>query len=60
MKYMISSADRTTNYPIYSTPTDIDSFILSNSDQNENPIELTDKKNLKSWMIILVMKLCGI
>ena len=44
MKYMISSADRPTNYPIYSTPTDLDSFILSNSDQNENPTELTDKR----------------
>ena len=44
MKYMISTADRPTNYPIYATPIDLDSFILSNSDQNENPIELTDKK----------------
>ena len=44
MKFMISTADRPTNYPIYSTPTDLDSFILSNSDHNENQIELTDKK----------------
>ena len=44
MKFMISTANRTTNYPNYSTPIDLDSFILSNSDHDENQTELTDKK----------------
>ena len=35
MKYMVSSAERSIKYPIYSTPNDLDSFILCNSDNNE-------------------------
>ena len=35
MKYMVSSAERSINYPIYSPPTDLDSFILCNSDNNQ-------------------------
>ena len=41
MKYMVSSVERPRNYPIYSTPTDMDSFILCNSEIGiENNIEL--------------------
>ena len=43
MKFMVSSAERSINYPIYSTPTDLDSFILCNSDNNEIQTELIDK-----------------
>ena len=44
MKYMVSSVERPRNYPIYSTPIDMDSFILCNSETNiENKIELKDK-----------------
>ena len=45
MKFMISTAERPTNYPIYSTPTDLDSFILYNYDHNKIQTELTDKKH---------------
>ena len=31
MKYMVSSVERPRKYPIYSTPTDMESFILGNS-----------------------------
>ena len=34
MKFMVSSAERSINYRIYSTPTDLESFILYNSDNN--------------------------
>ena len=44
MKYMVSSSERSINYPIYSKPTNLDSFILSNSETNEIQIELVDKK----------------
>ena len=44
MKFMVSSVERSINYPIYSTPTDLDSFILCNSDNNEIQTELIDKK----------------
>ena len=44
INFMISSAKRPTNYPIYSTPTDLDSFILCNSDHNNIQNELTDIK----------------
>ena len=44
MKYMVSSAKISINYPIYSTPTDLDSFILCNSVTNEIQTELVDKK----------------
>ena len=44
MKLMVSSAKRSINYPIYSTPIDLDSFILCNSDNNEIQTELIDKK----------------
>ena len=44
MKFMISSAERPTNYPIYSTPTDLDSFILCNSDHNNIQTKRTDIK----------------
>ena len=43
MKYMVSSAERSINYPIYSTPTDLDSFILCNSETNEIQTELIEK-----------------
>ena len=32
MKYMVSNAARSINYPIYATPTDLDSFILCNTE----------------------------
>ena len=44
MKYMVSSAKRYINYPIYSTPTDLDYFILCNSETNEIQTELIEKK----------------
>ena len=44
MKFMISTAEKPTNYPIYSTPIGLDSFILSKSDHNDNQTEITDKK----------------
>ena len=44
MKYMASNAERSINYLIYSTPTDLDSFILCNSVTNEIQTELVDKK----------------
>ena len=44
MKYMISSAKRSINYTIYSTPIDLDSFILCNSDNNEIQTELINIK----------------
>ena len=44
MKFMVSSAERSINYPIYSTPTDLDSFILCNSDNKEIQTELIDIK----------------
>ena len=43
MKFMVSGAERSINYPIYSTPTDLDSFILCNSENNEIQTELIDK-----------------
>ena len=45
MKYMVSSVERPRNYHIYSTPTDMESFILCNSDYGiENNIELKHEK----------------
>ena len=44
MKFMISSTERPTNYLIYSAPTNLDSFILCNSDHNNIQTELTDIK----------------
>ena len=45
MNYMDSSVERPRNYPIYSTPTDMDSFILCNSETGiENNTELKQKK----------------
>ena len=45
MKYMVSSAERSINYPIYTTPTDLDSFILCNADtDNEINTELREEK----------------
>lgn len=38
MKYMVSSAEQPQNYPIYSVNSDMDSFILCNSNTG------TDKK----------------
>ena len=32
MKYMVSSVERSINFPIYTTSTDLDSFILCNSE----------------------------
>ena len=44
MKHMVSSVERPRNYPIYTTPTDMDSFILCNPETRiENYIELKDK-----------------
>ena len=44
MKYMVSIVERPRNYPIYSTPTDMDSFILCNSETSvENNTELKQK-----------------
>ena len=44
MKYMVSSVERPRNYPIYTTPIDLDSFILCNSEtDNEIKTELKDK-----------------
>ena len=40
IKYMVSNAERSINYPIYSTPIDLDSFILCNSENNGIQIEL--------------------
>ena len=44
MKYMVSNAERSINYPIYSTPTDLDSFILCDSDNDDIQTELIDRK----------------
>ena len=44
MKFMVSSAESSINYPIYSAPTDLDSFILCNSDNNEIQTELINIK----------------
>ena len=35
MKFIVNSYDRSINYRIYLTPTDLDSFILCNSDNND-------------------------
>lgn len=43
MKFMVSRVERSINYPIYSTPTDLEFFILCNSDNNEIQNELIDK-----------------
>ena len=44
MKYMVSSVEIPRNYPIYTTTTDLDSFILWNSEtDNEIKTELKDK-----------------
>ena len=49
MKYMISSAERSVNYPIYTTPTDLDSFILCNTEtDNEIKTELREEKKTKN------------
>ena len=44
MKYMVSSVERSINFPIYTTPTDLDSFILCNSKTEKIQTELIDKK----------------
>ena len=44
MKYMVRNAERSINYPIYSTPTDLDSFILCNSDNDDIQTELISRK----------------
>ena len=64
MKYMVSSVEIPRNYPIYSTPTDMDSFILCNFETRiENNTELKEKnKALESenifheslWHLILM------
>ena len=42
---MVSSVERPRNYPIYSTPTDMDSLILCNSETGiENNKELRQKE----------------
>jgi hypothetical protein len=37
MKYMVSSQEKTHNYPLYSTHSDLDSFILYNDGDTEEP-----------------------
>ena len=44
MNFMVSSAERSINYLIYSTPTNLDYFILCNSETNEIQTELIEKK----------------
>ena len=45
MKYMVSSVEIPQNYPIYYTPTDMDSFILCNFEIGiESNTELKHKK----------------
>ena len=49
MKYMVSSAARSINYPICTTPTDLDSFILCNYEtDNEIKTELKDRKKTQN------------
>ena len=44
MKYMVSNEEISINYPIYATPTDLDSFILCNvKTDNEIKIELKEE-----------------
>ena len=47
MKYMVSSVERPINYPIYTTPTNLHSFILCNSEtDNEIKTELKNKNKI--------------
>ena len=49
MKYMVSNAARSINYPIYVAPADLDSFILCKFESdNEIKIELKDKKKIEN------------
>ena len=41
---MVSNAERSINYPIYSTSTDLDSFILCNFDNDDIQTELINRK----------------
>ena len=45
MKYMVSSSERPKNYPIYSLHSDINSFILCNSDIDKDKITAIEEKH---------------
>jgi len=44
MKYMVSSAEKPRNFPIYSIHSDMDSFILYNSDHDKKEITTRELK----------------
>ena len=48
MKYMVSSSEKPQNYPIYSMHSDMDSFILYNSDNGKNEITAVEEKQKAS------------
>ena len=45
MKYMVSSAEKPQNYPIYSLHFDMDSFILCNLDTGKDKITVLEQKH---------------
>jgi len=45
MKYMVSSSERPQNYPIYSMHSDMDSFILYNSNNGKDKITDVEGKH---------------
>jgi len=44
MKYMVGTAEKPQNFPIYSVHSDMDSFILYNSEHDKNEITVVEEK----------------